>query len=112
MIKSARQIALEVIYQVNEEGAYANIALDQALLACQLNDSRDKGLVTELTYGSIKNRGHLDYILDQFAKVKTTKMDKMVRNILRLALYQMLYLERIPTSAAVNEAVNLAKKKC
>ncbi len=110
MIKSARQIALEVIYQVNEEGAYANIALDQALLACQLNDSRDKGLVTELTYGSIKNRGHLDYILDQFAKVKTTKMDKMVRNILRLALYQMLYLERIPTSAAVNEAVNLAKK--
>lgn len=106
---NARLVALDVLLQVNEEGAYANIALDKVLLACQGVDNRDKGLITELVYGSIKNRGRLDYILNQFAKSKVTKMDKVSRNILRMAVYQLLFCDKIPPSAAINEAVKMAK---
>lgn len=107
---SCRELALRILYQINEEGAYANLALDKALFSCDWLDPRDRGLITEIVYGSIKNRGRLDYILDQFASTKVKKMDKWTRNILRMALYQMLYLDKVPDSAAVNEAVKLAKR--
>ena len=72
-------------------------------------DSRDKGLATELVYGSIKYRGRIDWVLNHYAKPKVSKMDPWIRNILREGLYQLMFLDKIPPSAAVNEAVNLAK---
>lgn len=106
----ARSIALEVIYQVLEEGAFANLLLDKALFSCKDLSPRDKGFVTELVYGTIRQKGALDWALNQFAKTKVEKMDAYLRNILRLSAYQMLYLDKIPVSAAINEGVNLAKK--
>ncbi len=73
-------------------------------------DARDKGFITELVYGSVKYRGRLDYVLNQFAKTKVKKMDGWTRNILRMAAYQILQLDKVPHSAAVNEAVKLAKR--
>lgn len=108
---NSRKIALQIVVQINEEGAYANLALDKALLAYPDLDRRDKGLITEIVYGSVKYRGRLDYILNQYAQTKVNKMNVWVRNILRTALYQMLFLDKIPVSAAVDEAVNLAKEK-
>ena len=105
----SRELALKILYQVNEEGAYANLALDKALFPCTWLDPRDRGLITEIVYGSVKNMGRLDYVLNQFASTKVKKMDKWTRNILRMALYQILYLDKVPDSAAVNEAVKLAK---
>lgn len=105
----ARSIALEVIYQVLEEGAFANLLLDKALFSCKDLSPRDKGFVTELVYGTIRQKGALDWALNQFAKTKVEKMDAYLRNILRLSAYQMLYLDKIPVSAAINEGVNLAK---
>lgn len=111
MIKlNARDLALQIIYQVNEEKAYANLALDKMLNKYPQLDGWDKGLVTELVYGSIRNRGRLDWVLDRFAKPKVNKMDPWIRNILREGLYQLMFLDKIPPSAAVNEAVVLAKK--
>ncbi len=107
---NGRALALKILYQINEEGAYANLALDKALFSCQDLDPRDRGLITEIVYGSVKNRGRLDYILNQFASVKVKKMDHWTRNILRMALYQILFLDKVPNSAAVDEAVKLAKK--
>ncbi len=106
---TAREMALQVIYQVNEEQAYANLALDKMMAKEPGMDSRDKGLATELVYGSIKYRGRLDWVLNHYAKPKVSKMDPWIRNILREGLYQLMFLDKIPPSAAVNEAVNLAK---
>lgn len=108
--KNARAIALEVVVQVNEEGGYANLALDKALFACPDLDARDRGFITEIVYGSLKYRGRLDYILNQFSRTQIVKMDRWTRNILRISLYQMLFLDKVPVSAAVNEAVHLAKQ--
>ena len=106
---TSREMALQVIYQVNEEQAYANLALDKMMAKEPGMDSRDKGLATELVYGSIKYRGRLDWVLNHYAKPKVSKMDPWIRNILREGLYQLMFLDKIPPSAAVNEAVNLAK---
>ncbi len=105
----SRELALQILFQVNEEGAYANLALDKALFPCTWLDPRDRGLITEIVYGSVKSRGKLDFVLNQFASTKVDKMDQWTRNILRMALYQILFLDKIPDSAAVNEAVKLAK---
>lgn len=107
---NARQLALKVLYQVNEEGAFANLALDKLLLENKMANPKDKGLATELVYGSIKYRGYLDWVLDQFAKPKVEKMAPWIRNILRLGLYQLFFLDKVPVSAAINESVKLAKK--
>lgn len=105
----SRELALQILYQVNEEGAYANLALDKALFPCTWLDPRDRGFITEIVYGSVKNRGKLDYVLNQFASTKVNKMDKWTRNLLRMSLYQILFLDKVPDSASVNEAVKLAK---
>lgn len=107
---NSRELALKILFQINEEGAYANLALDKALFSCKNLDPRDRGLITEIVYGSVKYRGKLDYILNQFAKTKVKKMDHWTRNNLRMALYQILFLDKVPDSAAVDESVKLAKR--
>lgn len=107
---TAREMALQVIYQVNEEKAYANLALDKMMAKAPEMEGRDKALTTELVYGSIKYRGRLDWVLNRYAKPKVNQMDPWIRNILREGLYQLMFLDKIPPSAAVNEAVDLAKK--
>lgn len=107
---NSRELALKILFQINEEGAYANLALDKALSACKDLDPRDRALITEIVYGSVKNRGKLDYILNRFAKTKVKKMDHWTRNNLRMALYQILFLDKVPDSAAVDESVKLAKR--
>ncbi|MGM9526674.1 MAG: transcription antitermination factor NusB, partial [Peptococcaceae bacterium] len=88
----SRELALKILYQINEEGAYANLALDKAFFSCSGLDPRDKGLITEIVYGSVKNKGKLDFVLNQFASTKVKKMNRWTRNILRMALYQILFL--------------------
>ena len=107
---NSRELALKILFQVNEEGSYANLALDKALFSCKDLDPRDRGLITEIVYGSVKYRGKLDYVLNQFAKTKVKKMDHWTRNNLRMALYQIMFLDKVPDSAAVDESVKLAKK--
>ena len=105
-----RHLALKVLYQINEENAYANLALDEALRKNPGVDPRDRGLATELVYGCTKYRGRLDWVINQFAKPKVEKMAPWIRNIIRLGLYQLIFLDKVPASAAINEAVKLAKK--
>ncbi len=107
---SARQTALQIIYKVNEDGAFSNIAMDRELSKNLLKDRRDIALVTEIVNGTIKNRIYLDYVIQQFSKEKLKKLSPWVRNILRMSAYQIIFLDKIPESAAVNEGVNLTKK--
>ena len=106
----AREIALKIIVEVNENSAYANLELDKTLKQANLADTRDRAFITDLVYGTVKYKGRLDWIIDQFAKPKVKKMAPMIRNIIRMGLYQMIFLDKVPVSAAINESVNLGKK--
>ena len=103
----SRALALEVLAAVDHGGAYANLALPKALSASGL-DSRDRGFVTELVYGSLRRQGELDTVVAAAAKRPTTEIDHEVLDVLRLGVYQALFL-RVPGHAAVDESVNYAK---
>ncbi len=106
---TAREIALKALYSIEKSGAYTNAALKEALSKEELS-LPDKGLVTELIYGIVSNKSAIDYIIMQFSKVKIKKMTPWVLGILRMGIYQIYYMDKIPHSAACNEAVTLAKK--
>ncbi|MGB9792634.1 MAG: 16S rRNA (cytosine(967)-C(5))-methyltransferase RsmB [Thermacetogeniaceae bacterium] len=107
-IYSARDGALRVLLAVEKEGAYANLAL-QKLRSLHRLKTPDAALLTELVYGTLRWQNTLDWVINQFSKLPVDKMNSVVRNILRLGAYQLLFLERIPPPAACNEAVKLAK---
>ena len=109
MQKNARQLAVEVIYRVNEEGGYSNLTLNQLIRKYDITD-RDKALATQLVYGSLRMRNSLDWLINQVANRKVQKMDGWTRNILRLGLYQIQFLDGIPDAVACNETVELAKE--
>ena len=74
-------------------------------------DKRDRSFLTRLSEGTIERCIELDYIIDMYSKTKVRKMKSVIRNILRMGVYQILYMEQIPDSAACNEAVKLAVKR-
>jgi len=103
--ENARFSALKVLERI-EAGAYADIALDALLSGL---GEADAGLATELVYGVLRWMGRLDCIIDSFSTIKTAKLERRVLNALRLGVYQLLFLDRVPARAAINESVNLVK---
>lgn len=108
---AARETALNVLIACRKEAGWSNSLLKQRLAADGL-DRREAALATRLCYGVVQNRGKLDFYLQQLLTGKANKLHPAVRDILHLGLYQMLEMDRIPASAAVNESVVLAKKYC
>lgn len=107
--KNPRETALLILEQIFLKGAYANLALAQGLRKASLS-LLDRKLATELVYGTVKTLGTLDWYLAKVVNRPLRKLDPLVLVILRLGAYQLLYLDRIPVSAACNESVELAKK--
>ncbi|ARU62382.1 16S rRNA (cytosine(967)-C(5))-methyltransferase [Tumebacillus avium] len=110
MAQTARDTALDVLLAIEERGAYSNLALTNALRKTRLS-SRDVGLTTELVYGTVGRMNTLDYYLTPSLKTPLHKLEPWVRNLLRMTVYQLFYLERIPPFAAINEAVEIAKRR-
>jgi len=108
MAKTAREIALEVIHRVHKTGSYANLLLPKKLRESDL-DRRDKAFTTELTYGTLRAKGTLDWIIQQFSKQKPDKIPDLVLDLTRMSVYQIMYMD-VPDHASVNEAVLIAKK--
>ncbi|MDJ0693695.1 16S rRNA (cytosine(967)-C(5))-methyltransferase [Mastigocoleus sp. MO_188.B34] len=104
---NARQLAFFALKEVHK-GAYADVALDRVLKKASLSDN-DRRLMTELVYGSVRRQRTLDALIDQLATKKSHKQPPDLRIILHLGLYQLRYQAKIPTSAAVNTTVALAK---
>ena len=102
-----RRLAWDVLQAV-AAGAYADVALERVLRERDLKPA-DRALVTELAYGAIRQRSYLDAWLDRLGKVPAAKQPPKLRWLLHVGLYQLLLMERIPDSAAVNTAVELAK---
>ena len=105
----ARETALRVIHAVSENGGYANILLAEELKKGDLSEL-DRRFATELVYGVVKAGDTLDWIIGRYVNKPVKKMEPWARCILRLGMYQLFYLTKIPGSAAVNESVNLARR--
>ena len=107
----ARETALNALIACRKNGAWPNAALKDYLQRDRL-DSRDAALATRLVYGVLQNREKLSFYLKQFLTGKLSGLHPVVKDILHLGQYQISELDRVPDSAAVNEAVELAKKYC
>lgn len=111
MAAIARQIALSVLNSLHEPNVTLDHRLTQAFEKRRPLKQRDRALATELVLGVLRWRGRLDWVIDHLSKTPVHKMDPLVLDIIRLGLYQILFLSRIPISAAVNDSVELAKEK-
>ena len=106
-----RELVLGVLLEVTRDGEYSHISLRNVLNKYQYLDKRDRAFITRVVEGTLEHMIEIDYIINQFSKVKTNKMKPVIRNILRSAVYQLKYMDSVPNSAACNEAVKLATKK-
>lgn len=107
MKQNVRELALDGLMQVEKSGAYSNLLLNNLIQKNDI-DRKDVGLLTEIVYGTIQRRDTLDYYLKPFLR---KKIEPWVKVLLRLSLYQMLYLDRVPERAAIHEAVEIAKRR-
>lgn len=107
----AREIALKVLYKIEKEQAYSNIALDEAINNNRKNiNEKDIGLISQIVYGVTTWRLTLDAIIEKHSSIKIKKISPWIKNILRMGIYQIIFLDKIPKPAAVDESVNLAKR--
>lgn len=110
-MNNTRETAFQVIYKVLESGEYSHVVLRQALCAAEDADKRDRAFVTRLVEGTLERLITIDYILNQVSKTPVKKMKPVLRTILRMSVYQLLYMDSVPDSAVCNEAVKLVKAK-
>ncbi|HVO83448.1 MAG TPA: 16S rRNA (cytosine(967)-C(5))-methyltransferase RsmB [Syntrophobacteria bacterium] len=104
-----RAMAMHILMQVARRAAFPDVLLDVYFKKNPALDTRDRAFATELVYGVLRWQGRLDWIIDRYARVVPKRMALPVRVLLRLAAYQLLFLDRVPPAAAVHEAVELAK---
>lgn len=111
MIDNTREIALKILYKIEKDGAYSNIALDEEIKnnKNKINE-KDIGLISQIVYGVTTWKLTIDEIIKKYSKIKLKKISTWILNILRIGIYQIIFLDKIPKSAAVNESVNLAKR--
>lgn len=102
MIKSSRLVAFETLYKIFYDDAYSNLALDNALKGIE----QDKAFICALVYGVIERRLTIDYFINKYLK---SKPKPKILTILRMGTYQLLFMDKVPSSAAINESVKLTK---
>ena len=106
---NARKLAYTALLRVEKEKGYSNLTLD-ALLRGENADPRDRQLAASLFYGVLERKLTLDHVIGGYTRKKLSALDDEVTAALELGLYQLLYMDGIPDSAAVNESVELIKK--
>ena len=107
--KNIRRLAMKALVDIHRDKKYANIVLPQYMIQERLEDL-DRRFFTELVYGVVRRQNYLDAVIVHFTKKPVKKLSPFVLEILRLGVYQLLYMDKVPSSAAVNESVKLAKK--
>lgn len=108
---NTREIILDILLAVTRDKQFSHIVLNDVLMKYEYLDKRDRSFIQKVSIGTLENMLFLDYVLNQFSSVKVNKMKPVIRCILRLSVYQMFFLDSVPDSATVNEAVNLAGKR-
>lgn len=110
-VETPRDLALRVLNDLSRKPGFSASSLDSLFRSRPPLEERDRALVSQLVQGSVRWRARLDWTVSQASDVSLRKISPAVLNLLRLALYQVLFLDRVPESAAVNEAVKQAKRK-
>ena len=106
-----RELVLEILMQVTKEGEYSHLVIRSVLEKYQYLEKQERAFLTRVSEGTLEHMIELDYIINQFSKVKVNKMKPVIRNIMRMSVYQLKYMDSVPASAACNEAVKLTKRK-
>jgi 16S rRNA (cytosine967-C5)-methyltransferase len=106
---TSRTLAYQVLLHLEHKASHPDRLIRTALERHSQLDERDRALLTELVYGVVRWQGRLDWHLDQLSRTRPDRIDPAVRVLIRLALYQILFLDRIPNHAAVNDSVDIAK---
>lgn len=106
-----REIVLGILMEVTEEEEYSHVVIRGVLEKYQYLEKRDRAFITRLAEGTIEYMLQMDYILEQFSMVKVANMKPLIRNLLRMSVYQIKYMDSIPDSAVCNEAVKIAQKR-
>ncbi|MEG2668709.1 MAG: 16S rRNA (cytosine(967)-C(5))-methyltransferase RsmB [Lachnospiraceae bacterium] len=108
---SERELVLGILLEITRDGAYSHIVLHHTLNKYQYLDKKERAFITRVVEGTLEHMIELDYIINQFSKIKVQKMKPVIRTIIRSAVYQLKYMDSVPNSAVCNEAVKLATKK-
>ncbi|MFC3040282.1 16S rRNA (cytosine(967)-C(5))-methyltransferase RsmB [Virgibacillus xinjiangensis] len=104
-----RKTILDVLMRIEKDKGFSHLIIDHALKSGKI-DPRDEGLLTEIVYGTIQRKYTLDYYLESFINPRK-KLDQWVRMLLRMSVYQMVFLDKIPDHAIIHEAVEIAKQR-
>jgi 16S rRNA (cytosine967-C5)-methyltransferase len=106
-----REIVLDMLLEVLEGDKYSHTVLNQTLKKYQQLEKQERAFIARIFQGTVKRCLTLDYIIDQHASLPVRKMKPLIRNLLRMSVYQLMYMDQVPVSAVCNEAVKLAKKR-
>jgi len=104
-----RGIALDLLNKIESKDIPLNYLLEETFKSYPALDQRDRSFITELVYGTIRWRGKVDWVISKISHFTLDSIAPVILNILRMGVYQCLFLDRVPNFAAVNEAVKLAK---
>ena len=108
---SEREIVLDILMEVLEKDSFIHIAVRQALLKYQYMTKQERSFISRASEGTVEYLLQLDAVIDRYSKTPVKKMKPLIRNILRMSVYQLFYMDRVPASAVCNEAVKLAQKR-
>lgn len=106
-----RELALGILQEITEEEAYSHVVLREVLEKYQYLEKRDRAFISRVVEGTLEHMIQLDYIIEQFSNVPVYNMKPLIRNLLRMSVYQLKYMDSVPDSAVCNEAVKLAQRR-
>lgn len=110
-MENIRELTADVLLEILERDKFSHLVIRDVLQKYDYLDGRDKAFLKRVAEGTLERRLQLDYVLNQFSKVSTEKMKPFIRTLLRMSVYQILYMDNVPDSAVCNEAVKLCKKR-
>lgn len=108
---SVRELVLDILLEVNEKEQYSHLVIRDVLNKYQYLEKQERAFLTRLAEGTIEHMLEMDFVINSFSKVKVSKMKPLIRNLLRMSVYQIKYMDSIPDAAVCNEAVKLARKR-
>ncbi len=106
-----REIILDILMELSRENVYCHLLLRDVLKKYNYLEARDKAFIKKVVEGVIERKIELDYVINLFSKIKVNKMKPLILEVLRMSIYQILYMEQVPDSAICNEAVKLVEKR-
>lgn len=106
-----RELVLDILIEINEKNGFSHVVLGKTLSKYQYLKKQERSFITKVTEGAVENAILIDYIIDSYSKVKVKKMKPVIRNIMRMSVYEIFYMDSIPESATCNEAVKLTIKR-